>query len=38
MRDAAGRMMAELSQNQEFLNLMFIELVEFEGKHVPHAV
>ena len=35
VRDAAGRMIAELSQNQEFLNLMFIELVEFEAKHVP---
>jgi AcrR family transcriptional regulator len=35
VRDAAGRMVAELSQNQEFLNLMFIELVEFEGKHIP---
>jgi AcrR family transcriptional regulator len=35
VRDAAGRMIAELSQNQEFLNLMFIELVEFEGKHIP---
>ena len=35
VRDAAGRMIAELSQNQDFLNLMFIELVEFEGKHIP---
>ena len=35
LRDAAGRMLAELSQNQEFLNLMFIELVEFEARHVP---
>ena len=35
VRDAAGRMIAELSQNQEFLNLMFIELVEFEGRHIP---
>jgi AcrR family transcriptional regulator len=35
MRDAAGRMIAELSQNQEFLNLMLIELVEFEAKHIP---
>lgn len=35
VRDAAGRMLAELSQNQEFLNLMFIELVEFEAKHIP---
>lgn len=35
VRDAAGRMIAELSQNQEFLNLMLIELVEFEAKHIP---
>lgn len=35
LRDAAGRMLTELGQNQEFLNLMFIELVEFEAKHVP---
>jgi AcrR family transcriptional regulator len=35
VRDAAGRMIAELSQNQDFLNLMLIELVEFEAKHVP---
>jgi len=35
VRDAAGRMIAELSQNHEFLNLMLIELVEFEAKHIP---
>jgi AcrR family transcriptional regulator len=35
LRDAAQRMLVELSQNQDFLNLMFIELVEFEAKHVP---
>jgi len=35
VRDAARRMIAELSQNQEFLNLMFIELVEFEARHIP---
>lgn len=35
LRDAAGRMLDELGQNQDFLNLMFIELVEFEAKHVP---
>lgn len=34
VRDAAGRMLTELSQNLDFLNLMFIELVEFEAKHV----
>jgi AcrR family transcriptional regulator len=35
LRDAAGRMVNELGHNQEFLNLMLIELVEFEAKHVP---
>jgi AcrR family transcriptional regulator len=35
LRDAAQRMLVEMSRNQEFLNLMFIELVEFEAKHVP---
>lgn len=35
LRDAAQRMLVELGQNQEFLNLMFIEFVEFEAKHVP---
>ena len=35
VRDAAGRMIAELGKNQEFLNLMLIELVEFEAKHIP---
>ncbi len=35
VRDAAGRMIAELNRNQEFLNLVLIELVEFEGKHLP---
>ena len=33
VRDAAGRMIAELGKNQEFLNLVLIEMVEFEGKH-----
>ncbi len=33
-RDAAARMIAILSQRQDVLNLMFIELVEFKGKHV----
>lgn len=35
LRDAAQRMLVEMNRNQEFLNLMFIELVEFEAKHVP---
>ena len=35
VRDAASRMIAELSKDDTFLNMMFIELVEFDGKHVP---
>jgi AcrR family transcriptional regulator len=35
VRDAAQRMIAALSDKPDFLNLIFIELVEFEGKHVP---
>jgi AcrR family transcriptional regulator len=33
-RDAARRMTAKLDKKPEFLNLIFIELVEFKGKHV----
>ena len=33
VRDVAERMIAELGKNQEFLNLVLIEMVEFEGKH-----
>lgn len=36
VRDAAQRMVAGLGQRTDFLNLMFIELVEFKGQHVPH--
>ncbi len=35
VHDAAARMIEILEQRQDVLNLMFIELVEFEGKHVP---
>ena len=35
VRDAAQRMIAALNDSPDFLNLIFIELVEFEGKHVP---
>lgn len=35
VRDAARRMIATLRKRPEFLNLAFIELVEFEGKHIP---
>jgi AcrR family transcriptional regulator len=33
--DAASRMIAALDDKPDFLNLIYIELVEFEGKHVP---
>lgn len=34
IRDAAGRMVAEIGGRTDFLNLMFIELVEFNGAHL----
>ena len=34
VRDAATRLVAELGRRPDLLNLMFIELVEFDGKHV----
>ncbi len=34
VRSAAARMIAILEQRPDFINLMFVELVEFEGKHV----
>ena len=33
--DAARRMIDELGERPDFLNLMFIELVEFNGEHIP---
>ncbi len=41
VRAAAGAAVAELEKHDELLNLMFIEIVEFGGKHLPdvfHAV
>ena len=41
VRSAAADVVAELEQHDELLNLMFIEIVEFGGKHLPdvfHAV
>lgn len=35
VRDAARNMISSLDRRPGFLNLMFIELVEFDGKHVP---
>ena len=41
VRAAAGDVVAELKKHDDLLNLMFIEIVEFGGKHLPemyHAV
>lgn len=35
VRDAARRMVESLGEHPDFLNLMFIELVEFKGQHIP---
>ncbi len=35
VRDAASHLIEELSKDDTFLNMMFIELVEFKGKHIP---
>lgn len=35
VRDAARRMIAKLEAQPHFLNLIFIEVVEFKSKHVP---
>jgi len=35
VRDAATRMVAKMDDRLDFLNLMFIELVEFNGQHLP---
>jgi AcrR family transcriptional regulator len=35
VRDAAHRMVGNLEQRKDFLNLMFIEMVEFKGQHIP---
>ncbi|MFN8598389.1 MAG: TetR/AcrR family transcriptional regulator [Anaerolineae bacterium] len=35
VRDAARRMIAKLDQQPLFLNLIFIEVVEFKSQHVP---
>jgi AcrR family transcriptional regulator len=34
VRDAANRMVGTLEKRQDFLNVMFIELVEFKGQHI----
>lgn len=35
LRDAAHRMVDAIGERKDFLNLMFIELVEFDGEHIP---
>jgi len=35
IRQAASRLVRELGRREDLLNLMFVELVEFNGKHVP---
>jgi AcrR family transcriptional regulator len=35
LRDAARRMVGVLEKRTDFLNLMFIEIVEFKGQHMP---
>jgi AcrR family transcriptional regulator len=35
VRDAAMRMVSGVNNRLDFLNLMFIELVEFNGEHIP---
>ena len=36
VRDAAMRMVAMLDRRKDFLNVMFIELVEFNGQHISY--
>jgi AcrR family transcriptional regulator len=35
LRDAARRMVAIMEDRKDFLNLLFVELVEFKAKHFP---
>ncbi len=35
VRDAARRMVTELNRRQDLMHIMFIELVEFNGAHIP---
>lgn len=35
VRQSASHLVTELSRRSDLLNLMFIELVEFGGKHIP---
>jgi AcrR family transcriptional regulator len=35
IQDAATRMVGAIGERTDFLNVMFIELVEFNGRHIP---
>jgi AcrR family transcriptional regulator len=35
LRDTARRMLSELDKREDIFNLMFIEIVEFNGRHFP---
>lgn len=38
IRNAAKNMVAELGRRPDFIKLMFVELVEFEGKNMPNML
>jgi AcrR family transcriptional regulator len=38
VRRVAGQVFESLNTNQSYLNLMFVELVEFRGKHIPEVL
>jgi AcrR family transcriptional regulator len=38
IRDAASRVTTTLRARPDFLNLMFIEIVEFKGRHMPRLI
>lgn len=38
VRDAAHRFVGELGRRDDLLNLIFIEIVEFDGKHLPLVI
>lgn len=38
VRNAAKSMVAELGRRPDFIKLMFVELVEFEGKNMPNML
>jgi AcrR family transcriptional regulator len=38
VRQVAGQVFESLNTNQSYLNLMFVELVEFRGRHLPEVL